>query len=164
MMSPLFLLVGGRRDERNDHAGASTPCTAWVQSPAVGEWAAPGTVANCNAFQLPATAVYFHTVLVTICSGVILHMVIKIACKSCMLCQLINGKTYSVQSNNVNSDIWKLSSETVGVLLFSNQILLAHAYLTINYFLQFCLAQLKNTQEIVNEDFHGRYDMQYMLF
>lgn len=86
MMSPLFLVAGGRRDGRSDHTGASTPCNTQVQGNATMEQAGPGGVANHSSVQLPLMAVYFHTSLVTVCSGVIWHAITKIACKKCMLC------------------------------------------------------------------------------
>ena len=89
VMSPLFLLVGGRKGARNDHAGASTLCTTQIQSTAAVKRAVPGTPPNCSTAQLPAAAVYFHAILVTICSGhmhAILHTITKIASKSCVLC------------------------------------------------------------------------------
>jgi len=61
-MFPLSLLVGGRRDARNVHAGAATLCITQVQSTAAVKWAAAETVANCSSDQSPASAVNCHLV------------------------------------------------------------------------------------------------------
>jgi len=58
-MSPVSLLMGGRRDARNVHAGAATLCTTQIQSIAAVKQTAAETVANCSSDQLPATAVIF---------------------------------------------------------------------------------------------------------